>query len=78
MNSLGSPKILRDLKKIPVCALDEYDTALIFWIKYAKRESFKTEMEALLSEDDLNKNSKIRILQPFMDDKGMLRARGRI
>ena len=74
----GDPKILRDLKKIPVCTLEEYDNALIFWIKHAQRESFKTEIEALLSEDDLNKNSKIRVLQPFMDDKGILKAKGRI
>ena len=70
----GDPKILSDLKKIPVCTLDEYDNALIFWIKYAQREGFKTEIEALLSEDDLNKNSKIRVLQPFIDNKGILRS----
>ena len=50
----GNPKILRDLKKIPVLTLEEYDNALLFWIQYAQRESFKTEIEALLSEDDLN------------------------
>ena len=37
----GDPKILRDLKKIPVFTLEEYDNALIFWIKYAQRESLK-------------------------------------
>ena len=51
---------------------------LFFWIRYAQRENFKIEIEELLPEDDLYKNSKIRVLQPFMDDKGILRTKGRV
>ena len=66
----GNPKILHDLKKIPVFTLEEYDDALIFWIEYAQRESFKTEIEALLSEDDQNKIPKFESFNPSWTIRG--------
>lgn len=49
-----------------------------FWIKYTQRKFYSSEIESLKIKDDYQYKSKIRSLQPILDQEGILRIGGRI
>lgn len=61
----------------PLCT-DEIQQAEQYWIKRTQSDSFSKEMDSLLKNDDVNRNSKIISLKPFLDECGILRVGGRL
>ncbi|XP_063713855.1 uncharacterized protein LOC134841747 [Symsagittifera roscoffensis] len=49
-----------------------------FIFKQTQRDSFKSEVNALTQNKRINTNSRLRHLSPFLDEDGLLRARGRL
>ena len=47
-------------------------------IRVAQRESFGREIDCLVRGEPIPKNSKLVKITPFIDDKGLLRAKGRL
>ncbi|XP_064469989.1 uncharacterized protein LOC135384731 [Ornithodoros turicata] len=56
----------------------ELDDAEMFWARHAQWESFPEEMLALKHGDKIAATSKIVRLQPFLDDKEVMRLSGRL
>ena len=48
------------------------------WIKWSQMEDFKNEIMALLSNSQIDKNSKILAFTPYLDKYQTLRAKGRL
>lgn len=83
-------RIRKLIAKIKPIDVDEYREALNYWIKKTQAAHFKTELTALRRGDpkgellsktkylDGVRTGKTAKLCPFIDDKGLLRARGRL
>lgn len=56
----------------------EQTRALEFWIKYVQQLNFTKEISNLKENMDLQKNSRIINLSPFLDNDGFLRVGGRL
>ncbi|XP_040066702.1 uncharacterized protein LOC120840312 [Ixodes scapularis] len=63
--------------ELPLTADDTRD-AEAFWIKNVQRECFGREIQELVQGGSISKGSRITDLQPFLDDTGTLRIRGRL
>ena len=59
-------------------SLDEYQTAEQMVIKMVQKEAFLTEIETVTKNKERSSKSSIAQLCPFIDDKGIMRARGLI
>ena len=57
---------------------EEIDLAKLRLIHYIQREEISSEIKALLSKKAVPQWSKLRKLDPFIDDKGLLRIKGRL
>ena len=58
--------------------MDEYHYAERITFKLIQKESFTTEYDALVNGKELSSKSNIAQLCPFLDDQGIMRARGRL
>lgn len=56
----------------------EIQQAEQYWIKRTQRDSFPKEMDSLLKNTDMDRQSKIISLKPFLDDGGLMRVGGRL
>lgn len=59
-------------------SLDELLEAEIVILKATQEENFKDEVKALTHQKELNNSSNLKGLEPFMDDKGLIRVGGRL
>ncbi|GFQ82653.1 uncharacterized protein TNCT_586061 [Trichonephila clavata] len=66
-----------DRIKTPLAA-EEIEEAEEIWIKKVKAENFGSEINCLEGEKNLQKYSKIRNLNPFLNEKDILRISGRL
>ncbi|GBM58831.1 hypothetical protein AVEN_179368-1 [Araneus ventricosus] len=57
---------------------DEIQNAEYFWIKYVQAEFYSTEISALRNNKQLQNNSEINSLVPFLDEDSLLRITGRL
>ncbi|XP_068235740.1 uncharacterized protein [Palaemon carinicauda] len=57
---------------------EELDKAKARLIYVVQREAFPSEIQALSDQRLIPKNSKLRKLDPFIDDKGIVRIKGRL
>lgn len=57
---------------------EEIQQAEKYWIKLTQSMSFSKEMDNLLKNTGVDKQSKIITLRPFLDDVGLLRVGGRL
>ncbi|GBN00606.1 hypothetical protein AVEN_167529-1 [Araneus ventricosus] len=57
---------------------DEIQNAEYFWIKYVQAEFYSVEISALTNNKQLQNNSEIKSLVPFLDEDGLLRITGRL
>lgn len=62
---------------LPLSAL-EINEAERLWIHWSQNAHFKGELTSLLKGKDLPPRSSLTTLQPFLDEAGILRVRGRI
>lgn len=56
----------------------EMQTALNYWIKFVQSMTFGEEIKLLENKKEVQKTSKIRSLNPFIDENGILRVGGRL
>ncbi|XP_072401038.1 uncharacterized protein [Diabrotica undecimpunctata] len=75
-NSLRSDKEKRSLNKFPI-SIGELDQAFHSLIRMSQKESFSNEIELLTNNKSIIKG-KLASLNPFLDDKGLLRVGGRL
>ena len=61
-----------------VISLDEYHYAEQFTFKLIQKESFTTEYDTLVNGKELSSKSNVAQLCPFIDNQGIMRARGRL
>ena len=54
------------------------DYAEEYWFRIIQQDCFSEELNLLQQRQSLNKSTKILILNPFIDSKGILRAEGRV
>ncbi|XP_076302005.1 uncharacterized protein LOC143220175 [Lasioglossum baleicum] len=67
------------ISKLPLVLLpEEISKAKIFWLKTMQAETFHSERSQLLNKRPLSKTSAIGSLMPFIDNDGLIRARGRL
>ena len=59
-------------------SLDEYQKTERMIFKLVQKEAFPTEYAALTERKELSSKSSIAQLCPFIDDNGIMRARGRL
>ena len=59
-------------------SLNDYHYAEQIIFKMIKKESFTTEYDTLVNEKELSSKSNIAQLCPFIDNQGIMRARGRL
>ena len=59
-------------------SVEELQQAENVLIRVAQRESFGREIDCLVRGEPIPKNSKLVKITPFIDDKGLLRAKGRL
>ena len=59
-------------------SLDEYQEAEQMMISLVQKEAFPTDYAALTENKELSSKSSIAQLCPFIDDNGIMRARGRL
>ncbi|GBL94040.1 hypothetical protein AVEN_185016-1 [Araneus ventricosus] len=57
---------------------DEIQNAEHFWIKYVQAEFYSAEISALRNNKQLQNNSEIKSLVPFLDEDSLLRITGRL
>ena len=72
------PKLNHPVKLIILRNDDTKFAARTFWIRNAQRGAFEKEIKCLIDEDSLPKNSKLRSLNPYLDDNSVLRVGGRL
>jgi len=58
--------------------VEELQQAKNILIRIAQRESFGREIDCLARRQPIPKNSKLVKITPIIDDKGLLRAKGRL
>lgn len=58
--------------------ISEIDFTVLRLCKIIKNERFNSEISSLKSDQSISRNSKILNLNPFLDDKGILRVCGRL
>ena len=61
-----------------VVSIEEREKAKTTIFKLLPHEQFGEEMNSLKAEDEIPKGSKVLQLSPFMDEEGLIRAKGRI
>ena len=52
--------------------------ARLYWIKQAQEEAFPEELKAIRNEEPIKTSSKLRNLNPHLDERGILRVGGRL
>jgi len=65
-------------KKTGFLTSQELQDALYYWIMQVQAKEFASDIKALLTSKELSTSSKIKQLNPFLDEKGMLRVGGRL
>lgn len=63
---------------IPRLSINEIDNALNYWLVISQKQSFPKEYKAMTRNQGLSKSSRLWALTPWMDDKKLLRIRGRL
>lgn len=64
--------------KNELLTVNELNEALLVLIKLSQQETFSDEIAALLANKYVSKSSKLKRLNPFVDEHGVLRVGGRI
>lgn len=57
---------------------EEIKDAELYWVKVVQQDSYGEELEQLCNQAPLDSRSKIMLLSPFLDSKGLMRVRSRI
>lgn len=68
----------RERKRIGQLTGQEILCAENLWLQYSQEEDFGNEMAGLRAHRELNKNSPLSRLAPFIDGYGLLRLSGRL
>lgn len=71
-NARGNPKCTGTL------STEEISVAKFHWIQATQNQSFLEEISLLKRGKEINPQSQIQSLSPFLDDKGILRVGGRL
>lgn len=66
------------LKKHRDLSAEELVTAEVYWIRMTQKETFGREMNLLREGQCVHKDSKIKELQPFLDEHGLISVGGRL
>ena len=61
-----------------VVSIEEREKAKAIIFKLLQREQFGEEMKSLEAEKEIPKGGKILQFSPFLDEEGLIRAKGRI
>ena len=61
-----------------VVSIEEREKANSIIFKLLQQEQFGEEMKSLKAEKEIAKGSKILQFSPFLDEEGLIRAKGRI
>lgn len=61
----------------PLLGVDDLDEALRMWVRKSQSDDFKDELAVLKKKSEVSKSSRIFKLSPFLDQKGIIRLRGR-
>ncbi len=69
-----TPKVSRE----PFLSVAELRRAETYWLKFCQSESFRRELQCLGKSKALLSSSKLLPLSPYVDEDGLLRARGRL
>ncbi|XP_047517776.1 uncharacterized protein LOC125057886 [Pieris napi] len=70
-------KFKKDNKNITITT-EDIEEALLTCIKIVQNEEFETEIDSLKKKNNIKKNSKLKTLNPFLDNNGVLRVGGRL
>lgn len=65
-------------KETGTLTVHELKKAEVYWVKLTQNTSFEKEIKDLKCGNELDKNSKIYQLNPFLDENGQLRLKGRL
>ena len=61
-----------------IVSVEEREKAKATIYKLLQQEQFSEEMKSLMAEKEIPKSSKILQFSPFLDEEGLIRAKGRI
>ena len=61
-----------------IVSVEEREKAKATIFKLLQQEQFSEEMKSLRAEKEIPKSSKILQFSPFLDEEGLIRAKGRI
>ena len=61
-----------------IVSVEEREKAKATIFKLLQQEQFSEEMKSLMAEKEIPKSSKILQISPFLDEEGLIRAKGRI
>ena len=67
-----------NLKRAGALSTEEISEAKFHWIQATQKQSFLEEISLLQRGKEINSQSQIQSLSPFLDDKGILRVGGRL
>ncbi|XP_035207725.1 uncharacterized protein LOC118182487 [Stegodyphus dumicola] len=70
---------IKNTSKLSGCLqVTELEMAETYWIKRVQERNFTNEIRALKNNDELSSESKLRSLNPFVDESGVIRVGGRL
>lgn len=75
---ISNTKLHMDERKVGVLNLQELHLALQTSIRIAQAMEYNKEITTLQAEHQIEKNSKLRSLNPFLCNQGILRVGGRL
>lgn len=65
-------------KRVETPSVEEREEALNYWLRCTHQEAYAQEYAILSQGEDINRTSKLLAMSPFLDEKKLMRARGRL
>lgn len=71
-------QVQSEARRSALLTVEDVEEGLVLMVKFTQRASFSDEIKALQFGKPIARGSPLKSLNPFMDDKGLLRVGGRI